>query len=103
MTVVAIVAVIAALAIPTYQNFLVRAQATQAKELPAILKTSVDEWASTAGTCPLNGTDGFVGSGKVSGRYIEHVSVSGAWSGNGGCIVTSFFRASDVSQGSRRK
>lgn len=57
MIVVAIIGILAAIAIPAYQNYIARAQATEAVNLLAGLKTRVVDIAGTAGITTACSTD----------------------------------------------
>ena len=57
MIVVAIIGILAAIAIPAYQNYIARAQATEAVNLLAGLKTRVVDIAGTAGIATACSTD----------------------------------------------
>ena len=60
MIVVAIIGILAAIAIPAYQNYIARAQATEAVNLLAGLKTRVVDIAGTAGITTACSTDAAV-------------------------------------------
>ncbi|EQD67235.1 Type 4 fimbrial pilin signal peptide protein, partial [mine drainage metagenome] len=49
MIVVAIIAILAAIAIPAYQNYLIRAQVSEGLSLVSAAKTGVDEFISNYG------------------------------------------------------
>jgi type IV pilus assembly protein PilA len=72
MIVVAIIGILAALAIPAYQDYITRAQVTEAIELLSGFKTPVSEFMADKGKWPS--TVGSVGStssieGTMSGKY----------------------------------
>ena len=60
MIVVAIIGILAAIAIPAYQNYIARSQATEAINLLAGLKTRVVDIAGTAGIATACSTDAAV-------------------------------------------
>jgi len=74
MIVVAIIGILAAVAIPSYQDYTARAQMTEAFTLTSGLKTPLSEWISDRGAVPatasLNGT--------VAGKYVSAVAVGGS-------------------------
>jgi len=54
MIVVAIIAILAAIAIPAYQDYLIRAQVTEGFSLASGAKASVWDYVSNHGTFPAN-------------------------------------------------
>ncbi|MEL0617896.1 pilin [Cobetia marina] len=77
MIVVAIIGILAAIAIPRYQDYTARAQATEALNLASGLKTEVAEYYSSEGALP-NSTDlGYAEEGTdTAGNYVEKVVVA---------------------------
>nr|ADI23793.1 Tfp pilus assembly protein, major pilin PilA [uncultured gamma proteobacterium HF4000_47G05] len=74
MIVVAIIGVLAAIAIPQYQNYVARAQASEAFSLASGAKTAVAEYFMLNGTFPAdNGTAGLSEATDISGNYVESV------------------------------
>jgi len=67
MIVVAIIGILAAVAIPSYQDYTARAQVTEAVSLTAAFKTGLAEYQQTKGSFPANLTN--VGS-TTSGKYV---------------------------------
>jgi type IV pilus assembly protein PilA len=68
MIVVAIIGILAAIAIPSYNDYTARAQMSEAVELMGGTKTPLAEWFSDKGTWPsvLNSV-----SGSLSGKYTS--------------------------------
>jgi type IV pilus assembly protein PilA len=86
MIVVAIIAILAAIAIPAYQNYLVRAQVSEGLSLVSAAKTGVDEFATNYGTFPsTNASAGVPNAGSISGSYVSQVAV-----GSGGLITVTY-------------
>lgn len=86
MIVVAIIGILAALAIPAYQDNTARAQMTEAFSLISGLKPAVAETIATAGNHNLgatNSTYGIAAPTSIRGRYVSQTSVS-----NGSIIAT---------------
>jgi type IV pilus assembly protein PilA len=83
MIVVAIIGILAAIAIPAYQDYIARAQASEAPELLGGLKTPIAEYYSSNGTCP---TIAQLGNAKTSGgKYVNNVTQSA-------CVYTANFK-----------
>ncbi|WP_353248777.1 pilin [Salinisphaera sp. T31B1] len=80
MIVVAIIGILAAIAIPQYQNYVARSQMTEALTLADGLKTDVVTAYSETGACPDNSSaaDGQIGpKGQYTGNYVTGVVVGG--------------------------
>jgi type IV pilus assembly protein PilA len=90
MIVVAIIGILAAIAIPAYQDYIARAQAAEPAELLAGLKTPIAEFYSTNGLCPIasNTNTNQTGNAKLDGKYIS--SIAGA--GGASCLYTATFK-----------
>jgi type IV pilus assembly protein PilA len=66
MIVVAIIGILAAIAIPAYQNYTIRAQITEGLNLADGWKTAIAEYYANTGTWPAT-TSNLTGSGTTSG------------------------------------
>ena len=76
MIVVAIIAILAAIAIPAYQNYLIRTQVTEGSSLADAAKTGVAEFYSNNGRLPgSNGSAGVATDTSISGSYVNKVDV----------------------------
>jgi type IV pilus assembly protein PilA len=76
MIVVAIIGILAAIAIPAYQNYLVRAQVSEGLTLATRAKTSVSEYYMERGSWPGNNAEaGLADKHDIIGSYTEHMSV----------------------------
>ncbi|MGY6277342.1 pilin [Methylomonas sp. MgM2] len=71
MIVVAIIGILAAIAIPAYQDYLGRSQAAEGAELLGGLKTPVAEYYGTYGTFP---TIAQLGSPTTQGKYVSGIA-----------------------------
>jgi type IV pilus assembly protein PilA len=77
MIVVAIIGILAAIAIPAYQNYTVRAQVTEGLNLADGWKTAIAEYYANAGTWPT--TSNLTGTVASTGKYVTSVNaVAGA-------------------------
>lgn len=78
MIVVAIIGILAAVAIPAYQDYLARAQAAEGAELLGGLKTGIAEFYATNGAIPdVTDTTTF-GAATLKGKYVASIKSSGA-------------------------
>ncbi len=80
MIVVAIIGILAAIAIPQYQDYIARAQVSEALTLMDGLKTPVGECANTLGTktgCTMN-TNGIPDGVTIKGTYVQGVGGGGS-------------------------
>jgi type IV pilus assembly protein PilA len=82
MIVVAIIAILAAIAIPAYQNYLIRTQVSEGSSLADAAKTAVAEFYSNTGRLPTggaaagNGSVGIAQPTSISGSYVSGVTVA---------------------------
>ena len=75
MIVVAIIAILAAIAIPAYQDYLVRTQVSEGAVLADGAKTAVAEFYSNTGHFPLNNQSaGLPVAGSIIGKYVSGVT-----------------------------
>ncbi|MDE1962323.1 MAG: pilin [Xanthomonadaceae bacterium] len=76
MIVVAIIAILAAVAIPAYQDYVIRAQVTEALTLSSGAKASVWDYVSNHGTLPADNHEaGLVSASSITGNYVSRVTV----------------------------
>jgi type IV pilus assembly protein PilA len=77
MIVVAIIAILAAIAIPAYQDYLVRTQVSEGAVLTDGAKTAISEFYSNTGDFPgSNASAGLASPQSISGKYVSKVDVS---------------------------
>lgn len=78
MIVVAIIGIIAAIAMPAYQTYLIRAQIAEGLNLVAPLKQALAEFHKDSGTYPANNEEAALQTPtSYSGNYVASISVSG--------------------------
>ena len=78
MIVVAIIAILAAIAIPAYQDYLIRTQVSEGAVLTDGAKTAVSEFYSNTGTFPSkNASAGLAAAASIAGKYVSGVDISG--------------------------
>ncbi|MBN8714711.1 MAG: pilin [Xanthomonadales bacterium] len=79
MIVVAIIAILAAIAIPAYQDYVVRSQVSEGAVLADGAKTAMAEFYSNTGHFPKNnGSAGLATAASITGQYVSGVDVSTA-------------------------
>ena len=77
MIVVAIIGILAAIAIPAYQDYTIRAQVSEGLSLAAGSKVAVTEFYQDRGTWPSNNTEAGVSPPtNISGKYVTQVDVT---------------------------
>ncbi len=74
MIVVAIVGILAAIALPAYQDYVVRSKMSEGVAAAAACKTSVAEYASTKGSFPA--TTDAAGCSTLATQYVATASVT---------------------------
>ena len=76
MIVVAIIAILAAIAIPAYQNYVIRAQVSEGMSLADGAKTAMSEYYTNKGTFPTtNNLAGLAAATSITGNYVSSVNV----------------------------
>src|SRR5713226_6211205 len=92
MIVVAIIGILAAIAIPAYQDYTIRAQVTEGLNLSSSLKANVAEYYAQYGSWPTQVTGNVAGSlGLVadpSGKYVSDIAINTA-----GTLVVTYSNA----------
>jgi type IV pilus assembly protein PilA len=89
MIVVAIIGILAAIAIPAYQDYTIRAQVTEGLNLAGAVKASVAEYYANYGTWPtalIGNAAGQLGyTNAPSGKYVASIALSAT---GGNIIIT---------------
>jgi type IV pilus assembly protein PilA len=77
MIVVAIIAILAAIAIPAYQDYLIRTQVSEGAVLSDGAKTAIAEFYSNTGNFPsTNASAGLATDTSITGKYVSQVNVA---------------------------
>ena len=91
MIVVAIIGILAAIAIPAYQDYIAKSQVSEAFTLADGMKTSIGTNLQT-GTCFANGEDSAQASDTIEGKYGTAVVTTDATDGGSGYGLTLHFQ-----------
>lgn len=94
MIVVAIIGILAAVALPAYQDYTARSQVSEALSLMSGPKGAVTEFWTNKGTFPTtNASAGVAADTDINGKYVAEVEV-----GTGG-VITATMRSTGVAKG----
>lgn len=78
MIVIAIIGILAAIAVPAYQDYVIRAQVSEGLSLTSGAKAAVWDFLSNTGRWPPGNESAGLGSASsISGNYVSSVNVSG--------------------------
>ncbi|MFG0635246.1 pilin [Acinetobacter soli] len=76
MIVIAIIGILAAIAIPAYQDYIARSQITEAMTLASAQKGAVTEVKANTGTWPTdNAAAGVAAATDIKGKYVQSVTI----------------------------
>ncbi|WP_312224269.1 pilin [Stutzerimonas nitrititolerans] len=93
MIVVAIIGILAAIALPAYQDYTARSQMSEAMTLASGARTAVSEYYSAKGVYPSdNESAGLADATDITGNYVAQVEVA-----NG--LITAEMKSTGVSEG----
>ena len=92
MIVIAIIGILAAIALPAYQDYVARSQMSEAMNLAGGQKSAVTEYHSNKGEWPSNNSlAGIAEASQINGRYVASVTVTT----NG--VITATMKSAGVS------
>jgi type IV pilus assembly protein PilA len=82
MIVVAIIAILAAIAISQYQDYVIRSQVSEGSSLADGVKTAVGEYVNNRGIFPeSNASAGLASAASIKGEYVSQVDIANAGTG----------------------
>lgn len=94
MIVIAIIAILAAIAIPAYQDYVIRTQVSEGMTLADGAKTAVAEFYTNTGRLPgTNASAGLSKNTSINGQYVSQVGIGtpdGAGAAVAGQIVATY-------------
>ncbi|MEM7433419.1 MAG: pilin [Pseudomonadota bacterium] len=91
MIVVAIIGILAAIAIPAYQDYTIRAQVSEGLNLAAGAKAAVTEYYQDTGDlATTNNEAGLDAAAAIQGNYVTAVGVGGDGNGTAGNIEVTY-------------
>ncbi len=96
MIVVAIIAILAAIAISQYQDYVAKAQVSEAFSIADGMKTKVSEVFTQTAVCPANSAPGtgIPAAASIAGKYVAQTQTGGTPTVDGGCTLVMTFKAS---------
>jgi len=97
MIVIAIIGILAAIAIPAYQDYVARSQVSEALNLTGGMKTTTAEVFHDQGlTLVFNGSQGIPAANQIRGNYVSGVSITNE---NNDIVLQAYFKSSGVANG----
>ncbi len=77
MIVIAIIGILAAIAIPAYQDYVIRSQVSEGLTMASAAKASVSEFYANRGAWPTdNSAAGLGASDTIKGKYVQAITVT---------------------------
>jgi type IV pilus assembly protein PilA len=90
MIVIAIIGILAAIAIPAYQDYTIRSKVSEGLALVGAAKLAVAETYDSTGSMPNgNASFGLPAAGSIAGNYVSSISVSSANDG----VITILYKS----------
>jgi type IV pilus assembly protein PilA len=93
MIVVAIIGILAAVAIPAYQDYIARSQVSEAVSLSAGGKTPLAEYYADKGIWPSTANDVM---GNTSGKYVSNITITAGSNASSQISLTASMKDSGV-------
>lgn len=82
MIVVAIIGILAAIAIPAYQNYTTRSQVSEALSMASAYKGELISVYGATGGCPTSLTEmGAEATGAINSKYVQNISLNTTYPG----------------------
>lgn len=101
MIVIAIIGILAAIALPAYQDYIARAQVSEAISMMAGMKGAIAEQYSNTSECTVNVTTSQFGVAvqhQIEGKYIQRVLAGDATIAGHTCQMQAFFKPTGVAE-----
>jgi fimbrial protein ecpC len=97
MIVIAIIGILAAIALPAYQDYIARSQMTEGFNLAGGQKGALSEFYADKGRWPSNNTEaGIAAASQITGKYVANVAVNASQ-------ITATMKSSEISKGIQGK
>ncbi|HET7650014.1 MAG TPA: pilin [Gammaproteobacteria bacterium] len=96
MIVIAIIGILAAIAIPAYQDYIAKSQVAEVFSLTDGQKTNIASIYGDKGYCPNNGSFGIPAAASISGKYVASVTLGHDSAGN--CTMKATMQATGVNK-----
>ena len=102
MIVVAIIGILAAVALPAYQDYVARAQVTEALSLAQGQRIAITEKFTQDAVCADNsdatkaGASGIALLTDINGKYVAQVAAGGTATAAGACTIVATMKAAGV-------
>jgi type IV pilus assembly protein PilA len=77
MIVVAIIGILAAIAIPAYQDYVIRSQVSEGLAMAGASKAAVAEFYANRGAWPADNSEAGIGvASEIRGKYVNRVTIN---------------------------